>query len=425
MPLRKTRDAGGPGITFEHVWKRFRRTERHTALRDLVPALVKRAVRREHELKRDEFWALKDVTLDARCGEALGIIGPNGAGKSTVLKLLTRILRPTDGRCELRGRVGALIEVSAGFHPDLTGRENIYLQGAIMGMKRAEIERKFDAIVDFAGIPEFLETPVRRYSSGMNARLGFAIAAHLEPEVLIVDEVLSVGDFAFQQKAYGRLQEMVNRNVTAIVVSHQLDRIAALCKRAVLLRHGEVAYAGPAPEAIAAYVTGALEGQSRAGGDSPISIRDVSLLTDGRIVSGSRIQVRVEAHVDRQRASEAGIALRVRSMQNGRVLFWTSSFRHDLSFDGLSEVTLDIGLQLNTPPGIYALETYVAERKHGRVLADGPWVNVTVQEGRSFGGEIQMNPEMFLQAPSRPDRLLTLVKPGFEEDEERAAHRRL
>ena len=254
---------GHPGISFEHVWKRFRRTERHTSLRDLIPALVSRAVRGEHELKRDEFWAIKDVTLDARQGEALGIIGPNGAGKSTILKLLTRILRPTEGRCELRGRVGALIEVSAGFHPDLTGRENIYLQGAIMGMKRAEINRKFDAIVEFSGIPDFLETPVRRYSSGMNARLGFAIAAHLEPEVLIVDEVLSVGDFAFQQRAYERLQEMVNHDVTTIIVSHQLERIASLCTRAVLLRQGEVAHEGPAAETIAAYVGGSKPDGSR------------------------------------------------------------------------------------------------------------------------------------------------------------------
>ena len=153
IPSRRTPDvAQQPGITFEHVWKRFRRTERHRALRDLIPSLIKRAVRGEHELKRNEFWALKDVSLETRRGEALGIIGPNGAGKSTVLKLLTKILRPTEGRCELRGRVGALIEVAAGFHQDLTGRENVALQGAIMGMKRAEIARKFDQIVEFSGI---------------------------------------------------------------------------------------------------------------------------------------------------------------------------------------------------------------------------------------------------------------------------------
>ena len=362
-PLRRTPDRGQPGITFERVWKRFCRTERHTSLRDLIPSLVSRAVRGEHELKRDEFWALKDVTLEARRGEALGIIGPNGAGKSTVLKLLTKILRPTEGRCELRGRVGALIEVSAGFHPDLTGRENVYLQGAIMGMSRSEIDRKFDDIVDFAGIPEFLETPVRRYSSGMNARLGFAIAAHLQPDVLIVDEVLSVGDFAFQQRAYARLQEMVSQDVTAIVVSHQLERIASLCKRAVLLRQGEVAHAGPASETIAAYVSGEIEGTPARPDRRAAGHPERGALTDGRIVSGSRVLVRALGPGDAPTRADdaAGIGLRVRSMQNGRLLFWTSSFRHGVSFDGLSHATLDIDLQLNTPPGVYAIETAVVE----------------------------------------------------------------
>ena len=286
-----------PGITFEHVWKRFCRTERHRALRDLIPSLVKRAVRAEHELKKHEFWALKDVSLETRRGEALGIIGSNGAGKSTVLKLLTKILRPTEGRCELRGRVGALIEVAAGFHQDLTGRENVSLQGAIMGMKRAEIARKFDQIVEFSGIADFIDMPVRRYSSGMNARLGFAIAAHLEPEVLIVDEVLAVGDFAFQQRAFGRIQEMVNQDVTTIIVSHQLERIASLCKRAVLLRQGEVAHVGPAAETITAYVSGESQGTAGGSTDSPLVIRSAELLTDGRTASGSRIRLRVNAEV--------------------------------------------------------------------------------------------------------------------------------
>jgi lipopolysaccharide transport system ATP-binding protein len=395
---------GHPGISFEHVWKRFRRTERHTSLRDLIPALVSRAVRGEHELKRDEFWAIKDVTLDARQGEALGIIGPNGAGKSTILKLLTRILRPTEGRCELRGRVGALIEVSAGFHPDLTGRENIYLQGAIMGMKRAEINRKFDAIVEFSGIPDFLETPVRRYSSGMNARLGFAIAAHLEPEVLIVDEVLSVGDFAFQQRAYARLQEMVNQHVTAIIVSHQLERIASLCKRAVLLRQGEVAHAGPAAETIAAYVGSEVQDTHLGATDTPLTIRSVELIPDGPTVSGCRVMLRVEARQARRpRPDEkAGIGVRVRSMQNGRILFYTSSFRYGLAVEALPHFSLEIGLQLNTTPGVYAIETVVVEGRHSVVLANGPWVNVTVQEGTSFGGEIQMNAQIALNPQSFP-----------------------
>jgi ABC-type polysaccharide/polyol phosphate transport system ATPase subunit len=396
---------GNPGITFEHVWKRFRRTERHTSLRDLIPALVTRAVRGEHELKRDEFWALRDVSLDARRGEALGIIGHNGAGKSTVLKLLTKILRPTEGRCELRGRVGALIEVSAGFHPDLTGRENVYLQGAIMGMKRAEIDRKFDAIVDFAGIPEFLETPVRRYSSGMNARLGFAIAAHLEPEVLIVDEVLSVGDFAFQQRAYERLQEMVSHDVTTIIVSHQLDRIGSLCKRAVLLRQGEVVHDGPAAETIAAYISGVTDGVTPELADAPLVIHGAELLTDGRTVSGGQVLLRVDLEVVHpERLDETtGVGLRVRSMQNGKVLFSTASLSQGVSLEGVRRGTLDIGLQLNTAPGVYTIETLVFDRRRGRQVGGGPWVHVTVSAGKSFTGEVQMNPEMVLRSTVRPD----------------------
>ena len=410
-----------PGITFEHVWKRFCRTERHTSLRDLIPALIKRAVRAEHELKRNEFWALKDVSLETRRGEALGIIGPNGAGKSTVLKLLTKILRPTEGQCALRGRVGALIEVAAGFHQDLTGRENVDLQGAIMGMKRAEIARKFDQIVEFSGIADFIDTPVRRYSSGMNARLGFAIAAHLEPEVLIVDEVLAVGDFAFQRRAFGRIQEMVNQDVTTIIVSHQLERIASLCKHAVLLRQGEVAHFGPAGETIAAYVSGLTEGTQEGSTDSPLVIRSAELLTDGRTASGSRILIRVDAEVvDSARLDEtSGVGLRVRSMQNGKILFATSSMRQGLSLEGLTRFTLDVGLQLNTAPGVYAIETVVFDRRRVQLIANGPWLNVTVHEGKSFVGEVQMNPEMVLRSPTTADerREPSTVLERFEPDE--------
>ena len=394
-----------PGITFEHVWKRFCRTERHTALRDLIPSLITRAVRRDGGLKKSEFWALKDVSLEPRQGEALGIIGPNGAGKSTILKLLTKILRPTHGRCELRGRVGALIEVAAGFHPDLTGRENVDLQGAIMGMKRAEIARKFDQIVEFSGIADFIDAPVRRYSSGMNARLGFAIAAHLEPEVLIVDEVLAVGDFAFQQRAYGRIQEMVNQNVTAIIVSHQLERIAFLCKRAVLLRRGEVAHSGPAAETIAAYVRDVTEGAQEGNADCPVLIRRAELVTDGRTTSGSRVLIRVDADVvGSPRLVEAwGVGVRVRSMQNGKVLFATSTLREGMSLEGLSRFTLEVSLQLNTAPGIYTIETVVFDQERIQPHATGPWVNVTVEGGKSFMGEVQMNPEMVLRSPTSAD----------------------
>ncbi len=246
-----------PTIVFDSVWKKFRRGERHDSLRDLVPATVRRLLkpRPVGDLEAEEFWALRDVSFQVGPGEALGIIGPNGAGKSTVLKLLTRILKPTMGRCFVQGRVGALIEIAAGFHPDLTGRENIYLQGAILGMKRAEVGRQLDAIVEFSGIGDFIDTPVKRYSSGMNARLGFSIAAHVNPEVLLIDEVLAVGDFTFQQKCYKRLQDFRQSGVAIAFVSHNMQAIMSLCDRALLLRSGRPPLLGPVSEILASQAT--------------------------------------------------------------------------------------------------------------------------------------------------------------------------
>src|SRR4051812_14413610 len=272
-------------IIFDGVWKKFRRGERHDSLRDLLPALARKAFqrRRAEPLGDEEFWAVRDISFEVGPGEALGIIGPNGAGKSTVLKLLTKILRPTQGRIELRGRVGALIEVAAGFHPDLTGRENVYLQGAIMGMARAEIARQFDAIVAFSGVEEFIDTPVKRYSSGMNARLGFAIAAHLDPDVLLIDEVLSVGDVAFQERCVARMRELLARGVPLVFVSHNLGAVVDLCTRAILVDRGVVQFNGRPAEAVAEFRrTGRrVEPVGPQGDDKPIRIADVQLLQAG------------------------------------------------------------------------------------------------------------------------------------------------
>jgi homopolymeric O-antigen transport system ATP-binding protein len=271
-------------VIFDGVSKKFRRGERHDSLRDLVPSLVKRAMGRTTDrtaLADQEFWAVRDMSFEVGPGEALGIIGPNGAGKSTTLKLLTKILRPTRGRIEINGRIGALIEVAAGFHPDLTGRENVYLQGAIMGMSRAEIGRKFDAIVDFSGVQDFIETPVKRYSSGMNARLGFAIAAHLDPDVLIIDEVLSVGDVGFQEKCVTRMRELLARGIPLVFVSHNLTAVVQLCTRAILVDRGQVQFDGRPAEAVAEFRKAARRetaGAGTAAADKPISITDVQLL---------------------------------------------------------------------------------------------------------------------------------------------------
>ncbi|MDQ3516884.1 MAG: ABC transporter ATP-binding protein, partial [Gemmatimonadota bacterium] len=246
----------GAPIVADGVWKQFRRGRRADTLRELAPSLVRSLFSRGGEQDADAFWALRDVSFTVAPGEVLGIIGPNGAGKSTALSILSGILWPDRGSIRVTGRIGALIELAAGFHPELTGRENVFLQGAIMGMRRAEIARHFDEIVEFAGFPEFIDTPIKHYSSGMNARLGFSVAAHLDPEVLLVDEVLSVGDRAFQQRAFERLSEVVRRGTPVVVVSHQLERVASLCNRAILLSQGTVAFEGPAAECVAKYIEG-------------------------------------------------------------------------------------------------------------------------------------------------------------------------
>lgn len=201
----------------------------------------------------EEFWALRDVSFQIRHGEVVGIIGRNGAGKSTLLKVLSRITEPTRGRVKLRGRVASLLEVGTGFHPELTGRENIFLNGSILGMTRAEIRQKFDEIVAFSEVEKFLDTPVKRYSSGMYVRLAFAVAAHLEPEILIVDEVLAVGDGDFQKKCLGKMESMHGQGRTVIVVSHQLSMITALCDRGVVIKNGAVDFIGSASEAVLHY----------------------------------------------------------------------------------------------------------------------------------------------------------------------------
>ena len=224
----------------------------YKSLREEIFKLPLRLLQRGGQ-SREEFWALKDVSFDIMPGDRVGIIGRNGAGKSTLLKLLSRITAPTTGRITLRGRVASLLEVGTGFHPELTGRENIYLNGAILGMTRSEVRRKFDEIVDFAGVEKFLDTPVKRYSSGMYVRLAFAVAAHLEPEILIVDEVLAVGDVEFQKKCLGKMEEVGKGGRTVLFVSHNLSAIQTLCNSAFLIQHGKCIFNGTVARAIDLY----------------------------------------------------------------------------------------------------------------------------------------------------------------------------
>jgi ABC-type polysaccharide/polyol phosphate transport system ATPase subunit len=268
-------------IRVEGVGKRYRLGEAQTrfpTLRDALTSAVRRAgsiafspLRSFRERARPEtFWALRDVSFEVARGEVVGIIGGNGAGKSTLLKVLSRITEPTEGRVEIHGRVGSLLEVGTGFHPELTGRENTFLNGAILGMARREIARKFDEIVAFAEVERFIDTPVKHYSSGMYLRLAFAVAAHLEPEILIVDEVLAVGDAGFQRKCLGKMDDVARQGRTVLFVSHNMDAIHRLCTRSIMLERGRVVAEGPTAAVVSRYLS------RSPGNDGPRGTIDIS-----------------------------------------------------------------------------------------------------------------------------------------------------
>ncbi len=380
-------------VHVDHVWKKFRYGE-HNQLRDVIPSIARRVLRRpdpEGGLWSGEFWALRDVSFTVRPGEALGLIGPNGAGKSTVLKVLTRIFRPTHGRCVVRGRLGALLEVTAGFHPDLTGRENVFLQGAVMGMPRRDIARRFDDIVEFAGVAEFLETPVKRYSSGMQARLGFAIAAHLEPDVLIVDEVLAVGDASFQQRAFARVTELVRQHIPVVVVSHQLDAIKALCTHAIVLERGSVVQTGTPTQCIATYLRGIAAVPPAAAYDSALRVESVTL-SSPRVASGSRLTANLTGAVIADPTTDSlSIRFRVREATTGDMWYEADSRALGVSTPVSGGFSLALEVQLNVPSGLYFFDVYVWDSAFGRVTFVGPSTTIEVRDGVPFDGMVQMN----------------------------------
>lgn len=351
------------------LWKRFRRGEVYDSLRDLVPAMVSRLFGRRppsDALGQNEFWALQAVSFQVCRGEVLGIIGPNGAGKTTLLKILARILKPTRGLIRIRGRLRALIEIAAGFHPDLTGRENIYLNGTILGMSRREIQKRFDEIVEFAGLGPFLDTPVKRYSSGMQARLGFAIAAHLEPEILLVDEVLAVGDAEFQRRCLGKMQSVAGQGRTVLFVSHNMAAVQALCNRAMILRGGRIQFLGPVQEAIAAYLPQAEEAdasadlsQSRLPNMQPVIQKIQWLDSRGQptvhLLAGSEATLRIWYRLP-QPGPNPVFGVRVDS-QLGQPLFVLQSAIQHGPLDGLpSEGVVECRVpSLPLIPGVYIL----------------------------------------------------------------------
>jgi lipopolysaccharide transport system ATP-binding protein len=295
-----------PLLSVERLGKRYRLRHRadpagYSTLRDTISGALAAPFRRGNGTRAvatttDDFWALRDVTFDVAAGDVVGIIGRNGAGKSTLLKILSRITEPTAGRVTLRGRVASLLEVGTGFHPELTGRENIFLNGAILGMTRQEIRRNFDSIVAFAEVERFLDTPVKRYSSGMYVRLAFAVAAHLEPDILVIDEVLAVGDAEFQKKSLGKMRDVGRGGRTVLFVSHNMAAVQALCSSALWLERGNVAASGATPAVINQYLQGATPVDSVS--DRPRRLGrsiDVGLLTitPNPVESGASIDVAI------------------------------------------------------------------------------------------------------------------------------------
>jgi lipopolysaccharide transport system ATP-binding protein len=256
-----------PIITVDNLSKQYSigaRSDSHATLRDAIVGAVRSPWRhlKRNGKGREHIWALKNVCFEVQPGEAVGIVGRNGAGKSTLLKILARITEPTEGRVRIWGRIASMLEVGTGFHPELTGRENVYLNGAILGMPRREIQRKFDEIVAFAEVEKFIDTPVKHYSSGMYVRLAFAVAAHLEPEILVLDEVLAVGDVAFQKKCLGKMGDVAGQGRTVLFVSHNMEAVKKLCSRAVLLEEGNVTARGSTDSVIKKYIDGAARSES-------------------------------------------------------------------------------------------------------------------------------------------------------------------
>ena len=305
--------------------------------------LVKRALgRTSAPPSKEEFWALRNIEFNLEQGERLGVIGRNGAGKSTLLKLLSRITDPTEGRIEIRGRVSSLLEVGTGFHPELTGRENIFLNGTILGMSSRDIRRKFDEIVDFAEVERFLDTPVKRYSSGMYVRLAFSVAAYLEPDILIVDEVLAVGDAQFQRKCLGRMEQLSGAGRTVIFVTHNMDALVSLCNRGIVLDRGSILFNGDAIQARQTYLNAQADMQyslsvnSGRGGSGGASVRDIWLEDDSRnrikaLTRDTSFSLCLEADVDEMFLNRTGldIAFAIDTEEGRRLFTVISSWTND------------------------------------------------------------------------------------------------
>jgi homopolymeric O-antigen transport system ATP-binding protein len=362
-------------LVFDHVSKRYRirhEVDVHATRHPLIRKWMSLWTRPE------DFWAIRDVSFAVERGEAVGIIGHNGAGKSTILKLLSNITTPTSGQIVIKGRLAALIEVGSGFHPELSGRENIYLNGSILGMSRSEITKKLDSIIDFAGVRQFIDTPVKRFSSGMYVRLGFSIAAHLHPDILLLDEVLAVGDAAFQAKCLDRITELKESGTTIVFISHDLRAVERLCQRVLLLKRGQIVMSGSAKEVVAAYQSDAtLSSESvevhKKGETKEVEIRALSFRDElGQLKpifqTGEALVARIDYEVHQP----------VKDAVFGILFFTADGQQHcelttQLSSDKISLSPGKASIEFRTPelgllPGVYFTSVHVQERNARDVI---------------------------------------------------------
>lgn len=390
-----------PTIIFDNVSKKFSRSYVSDSLRDTIAAPFKRMFGKDNGDKKNNkaFWALKDVSLQVKPGEALGIIGTNGSGKSTTLKLLSRILRPDSGSIQVIGRIGALIELGAGFSPDLTGRENVFLNASILGMSKDEIIRKYEDIVKFAELEEFMDTPVKWYSSGMHARLGFSVAAHTDPQVLLVDEVLSVGDAGFQRKCLDAMRAFKDRGITIVFVSHNMQSVTNLCDRALLLNRGRVILEGAVDAVVTHYLQSFID--VTAGSDSqPVrlesgSLSNISDTESSSFYAGESAKVRVKLFFDEDFDNiDVGISVR---KTNGLFVFKTELFSlhgQTITVKKGQSLAFSLSLVMNLAPSEYYMGVYVFNRANKNVLLRNEFSQFVIEKNTRYEGIAYLEPKI-------------------------------
>ena len=390
----------GPAIEIDRLSKQYRlgiREEMPDTMMQRIFGILSSPLRNYRNLRRlsetsDDrekgvLWALRDVSVTIERGEVMGVIGANGAGKSTLLKILAKITSPTSGEARIRGRVGSLLEVGTGFHPELTGRENVYLNGTLLGMSKREVEQRFDEIVAFSELEDFVDTPVKRYSSGMRVRLAFSVAAHLEPEILLVDEVLAVGDLKFQQKSLGKIKDVSTHGRTVVFVSHQLSMITQLCERCILLDRGRVSFVGDVSEAVARYSLSATQSDEaeKESSLSKVWIRRINGLSTAELDSIPN---------DREICIELGVTLENRQEEVLIILLLEDAQGRLVIHHSFSGVTLDHGSNefrivipaLRLLPGVYGVYFKVFPNRN---LTGRSWRMISVVYPVSFAGNVQ------------------------------------